>query len=153
MFFDRNEIHIQAFGEIPPAKLMSGDSSSSTFHDFQEFIISNYQNFRFSNLRIFNFRNSKSSNFEIPKSEKSGTQDFQQNRKCWSLIFPKSIFSKDVPWFVLVSFEVNSCEIQGSRVHYRSQKCRNFGSSKVHPKSSGIDQESIISHLGIIKTP
>ena len=33
MFFDRNEIHIQAFQEIPPAKLMSGDSSSSTFHD------------------------------------------------------------------------------------------------------------------------
>ena len=43
MFFDRNEIHIQAFQEIPPAKLMSGDSSSSTFHDFQEFLISNYQ--------------------------------------------------------------------------------------------------------------
>ena len=43
MFFDRNEIPIQAFQEIPPAKLMSEDSSSSTFHDFQEIIISDYQ--------------------------------------------------------------------------------------------------------------
>ena len=36
LFFDRNEIHIQAFAEIPPAKLMSGDSSSSTFHVFMK---------------------------------------------------------------------------------------------------------------------
>ena len=53
MFFDRNEIHIQAFVDFINGKLMSGDSSSSTFHDFQEFTISNYQNFRPSNLRIF----------------------------------------------------------------------------------------------------
>ena len=35
----------------------------------------------------------------------------------------------------------------------RVQKIENFGSSKIHPKSIGIDQESIISHFGIIKTP
>ena len=35
MFFDRYEIHIQAFAIIPRAKLMSGDSSSLTFHDFK----------------------------------------------------------------------------------------------------------------------
>ena len=39
MFFDRNEIHIQAFVDFIDGKLMSGHSSSSTFHDFQEFII------------------------------------------------------------------------------------------------------------------
>ena len=54
MFFDRNEIHIQkAFGEIPPAKLMSGDSRSSTFHDFQECIISNDQKPRNSESQKF----------------------------------------------------------------------------------------------------
>ena len=41
MFFDRNEIHFQAFQEMPPAKLMSGDSPSSTFQDFQESTVSN----------------------------------------------------------------------------------------------------------------
>ena len=35
----------------------------------------------------------------------------------------------------------------------RVQKIENFGSSRIHPKSTGIDQESIISHFGIIKTP
>ena len=97
MFFDRNEIHIQAFGEIPPAKLMSGDSSSSTFHDFQEFIICNHQNFRSSNLRIFKFRNFKNRKVRytgLPKISKK-----------WGLRFPKSIFSKDVPWFFLVFFK------------------------------------------------
>ena len=32
MFFDRNELHIQAFAKIPPANLIPGDSSSFTFH-------------------------------------------------------------------------------------------------------------------------
>ena len=41
MFSDRNEIHIQAFVDFINGKLMSGHSSSSTFHHFQEFIISN----------------------------------------------------------------------------------------------------------------
>ena len=35
-FFDRNEIHIQAFQEIPAAKWMPRDSSSSTFHVFMK---------------------------------------------------------------------------------------------------------------------
>ena len=35
MFFDRNEIHIQAFVDFIHGKLMSGHSSSSTFHDFK----------------------------------------------------------------------------------------------------------------------
>ena len=48
-------------------------------------------------------------------------------------------------------FKVNSWEIRDSRVHYGSKKkCRNFGSSRNHSKSSGIDQEPIISYLGII---
>ena len=47
MFFDRNEIHIQAFVHLINGKLMSGHSSSSTFHHFQEFIIFNYQHFTF----------------------------------------------------------------------------------------------------------
>ena len=64
----------------------------------------------------------------------------------------KISFSKMVPHF-LIFFEVNSWQIRGSRVHYGSKKCRKFGSSKIHLKNSGIDQESIISHFAIIKTP
>ena len=41
----------------------------------------------------------------------------------------------------------------GSEGPLRVQKIENFGSSQNHPKSIGIDQESIISHFGIIKTP
>ena len=33
--FDRNEIHIQVFVNFINEKLMSGHSSSSTFHDFE----------------------------------------------------------------------------------------------------------------------
>ena len=64
MFFARNEIHIQAFQEIPPAKLMSGDSSSLTFHDFQEFIISDYQKIRNSEFQKLKFRNSEFQKFK-----------------------------------------------------------------------------------------
>ena len=35
----------------------------------------------------------------------------------------------------------------------RVQKIENFGSSQNRQKSIGIDQESIFSHFGIIKTP
>ena len=65
MFFDRYEIHIQAFEEILTAKLMSGDSSSLTFHDFKilSFLIiriSTIQSFKSSengNLMFTRFRN------------------------------------------------------------------------------------------------
>ena len=57
--FDQNEIHIKAFVHCIHRKLMSGHSSSSTFHDSQELIISNHQNFRFSNLQISNFQKNK----------------------------------------------------------------------------------------------
>ena len=53
-FFDRYEIHIQAFEEILTAKLMSGDSSSLTFHDF-----------KISSFLII--KSSKILNFEIQK--------------------------------------------------------------------------------------
>ena len=53
MFFDRNYIHIQDFAIIPPAKLMSRDSSSSTFHHFQELINFNYQKTRNSEFQRF----------------------------------------------------------------------------------------------------
>ena len=67
MFFDRNEIHIQAFVHSINEKLMSGHSSSSTFHHFQEFIISNYHKFRSSKFQIFKFRN-----FKNPKVRYTG---------------------------------------------------------------------------------
>ena len=53
MFFDRYEIHIQAFAKIPPANLMSGDSSSSTFHDFIILSYYNYQKSRNSEFQKF----------------------------------------------------------------------------------------------------
>ena len=153
MFFGRNEIHIQAFAKIPPANLMSGDSSSSTFHHFIILSYYNYQKFRSSKFQIFKFRNFKSSNFEISKSQSQVHRTF---RKFWDsqiLRSQKSIFSKDVPVFFLVFFEVNSWQIEGSRVHYGSQNFRNFGSSQNRQKSIEIDQESTFSHFGIIKTP
>ena len=58
MLFDRNEIRIQAFVDFIDGKLMSGHSSSSTFHAFQEFIIFNYQK-----TGILNFKNLKSPEF------------------------------------------------------------------------------------------
>ena len=81
MLFDRHEIHIQTFQEIPSVKLMSGNFSSSTFHLFQEFIISNYQNFKiskfqksknghlmFPHFRIFEFRISSNNIFHFSRN-------------------------------------------------------------------------------------
>ena len=67
---------------------MSGDYSSSTFHDFQEFII---LIIKISDLQIF-----ESSNFEIPQIEKSGTQDFGNFEKS-ILRFPWKILSHMFP--------------------------------------------------------
>ena len=43
-FFDRNEIHIQAFVDFIDGKLMSGHCSPSTFHDFKIFSSSKIKN-------------------------------------------------------------------------------------------------------------
>ena len=60
--FDIYEIHIQAFVHFINGKLMSGHSSSSTFHHFQEFIISNYQK-----NRNCEFKNSENVQLRFPK--------------------------------------------------------------------------------------
>ena len=62
MFFDRNKIHIQAFVDFINGKLMSGHSSSSTFHDFKilSFLIIN-------ETGILNFKNSKTGHIRFPK--------------------------------------------------------------------------------------
>ena len=54
MFFDRYEIHIQAFGDLFTAKLMSGDSSSSTFDDFKilPFVIIKILSFQKKQIQI-----------------------------------------------------------------------------------------------------
>ena len=51
--FDQNEIHIQAFVDLINGKLMSGHSSSSTFHDFQtsSFLIITKQEFIISKIK------------------------------------------------------------------------------------------------------
>ena len=59
MFF-----HIQAFQEIPPAKLIPGDSSSSTFHDF---IILSYSKIK-----------NKNEGSQTKKNLRLGTQDFRK---------------------------------------------------------------------------
>ena len=87
MFFDRNYIHIQAFQEIPPAKWISRNSSSSMFHHF---IILSY--YKIKKIK---------KNHKKKQILRLGTQDF---RKFWDfqiLRFRKSIFSKDVPIFFL----------------------------------------------------
>ena len=57
--FDRSEIHIQAFVDIINGKLMSGHSSSSTFHDSIISSYYNYPNIRFSNLQISDLQSFK----------------------------------------------------------------------------------------------
>ena len=87
--FDRYEIHIQAFVDFIHGKLMSGHSSSSTFHDFQEFIISNYQKIR---------------NSEFQKST-NGQLMFPAFRNLWVSYFHKKYVPRcprDVPWFFLI---------------------------------------------------
>ena len=58
-------------------------------------------------------------------------------------------------WFPIFSYIFWSIFMisTGSEGPLRVQKIENFGSSQIHPKSIGIDQESIISHFGIIITP
>ena len=68
--FDRNYIHIQALVDFINGNLMSGHSSSSTFHDFQEFTIFDYQK-----TGILNFKNSKSGHLRFPELRNS--QNFQ----------------------------------------------------------------------------
>ena len=93
--------------------------------------------------KIRDLQISESLNFEISKIAKSGTQDFRKYEIFRFSDIHNPYFSRTFPYF-LVCFEVNSRQIRGSRVHYGSKKCRSFGSSKIHLKSSGIDQESII---------
>ena len=65
MNFDRNELHIQVFVDFTNGKLMSGHSSSSTFHDFEisSFLIIKNQKFENRELRFPKIR--KFSNLEI----------------------------------------------------------------------------------------
>ena len=96
MLFDRSEIHIQAFKEILTTKLMSGDSSFLTFHDFKilQFLI-------IRNSRFQNFRNSKNGHPRFPR--------FRKFRKSWVSEFSEEcfpIFSRDVPWFFLDLIQV-----------------------------------------------
>ena len=78
---------MQAFQEIPAAKLIPGDSSSSTFHHFQEFIIFDYQKFR--NSEIQKFKNWKAKVSKISKFLRFGIRRkiFSQKIQGCSLIF------------------------------------------------------------------
>ena len=65
MFFDRNEIHIQAFVDFINGKLIPGDSSSLTFYVFeilsflriknQDFKISKFNKWTYKVSEIFDF--------------------------------------------------------------------------------------------------
>ena len=96
MFFGRNEIHIQAFAKIPPANLMSGDSSSSTFHDFHEFILYNYQKSWILKFKNSNKRNANVSNISKLSSCIFLRKIFSQCSQGCSLFFLDSI---EVFWF------------------------------------------------------
>ena len=74
MFFGRNEIHIQAFQETPAAKWIPRNSSSLTFHHFQEFIIFNYQKFKNSKFQ-------KNKKWTLKVSKKSKFLKFRILRK------------------------------------------------------------------------
>ena len=65
MFFDRNEIHIQAFVDFINGKLISDHSSCSTFHDFT--ILSLY---KIKNKKLTEVRNSKQWTPEVSEISK-----------------------------------------------------------------------------------
>ena len=93
MFFDRNWIHPQAFGEIPPAKLIPRGSSSSTFHHFIILSYYNYQKFGSSEIPKFK-------KWKAKVSKNSKILKFRFLRKMFSP------FSRDVPWFFLDLIQV-----------------------------------------------
>ena len=154
---------------------MSGDSSSSTFHDFQEFIISNYQksgilNFKNSKNRHFMiFMNSslpisKNPGFIISSQQTSRNSELQKFKK-WTAKFPEfrtfrffsqisidNIFPGMFPDFSCI-FPSKFMRNTGFQGPLRVKKIENVESSQNHPKSNGIGQESNFSHFGIIKTP
>ena len=73
MFFDRNEIHIQDVAYLINGKLMSGHSSSSTFHDF----------------KILSFLIVKNQELEMSKkNQKVGPHTFWKLRCLLILSFP-----------------------------------------------------------------
>ena len=93
MFFDRYEIHIQAFVDFINGKWMSGHSSSSTFHDFQisSFLI-------IKNPGTLTFKNSENGQLRFPKlcffdSQISTTNIFVE-------------ISREVPCFFSIFLEV-----------------------------------------------
>ena len=121
---------------------MPGHSSSSTFHDF---IILSYYTIKKSKkqkkkkTKVHNKKNLEVMYTGLPEilrfsdSQISKIHIFQGCSHIVSCIFLKYF---DDNW-------------KG----YGSRFWQNFGSSRNHPKSIGIDQESIFSHFGIIKTP
>ena len=86
-------MHIQAFVDFINGKLIPGHSSSSTFHDFQEFIIFNYQQFK-----IFKFQKFKKWTPKVSKISKFLSFRFSQQN-----IFP---FFPGMLWFFLDLIEV-----------------------------------------------
>ena len=112
---------------------MSGDSSSSTFHRFQEFIIFNYQKSRNSEFQKFKngqLRFPKSKNQELLTSKiqkwatnvsetkttrtlnfknKNWTAKVSELSKLLSFRFPQKYVSQMFPDFVLICFQVIRC--------------------------------------------
>ena len=120
---------------------MSGDSSSATFHHFQEFIISNYQNIRSSNFEISNLQISK---FQNPKVRYTGLSKI--------LRFPDSQISKIHIFQGRPHIFLYFLKCFGDKYGVRGSRVGNiFGRSRNVLKSIAIDQESLISHLGIIE--
>ena len=130
----------------------AGDFQISKFPilKFSSFKFFNLQNLSFSNFKvsIFQISNFKLSNSQIPKFQKLGTHTFHKLKK-FRFSDVKIICFKDVPIICLVIFKDFGDKYagRGSRFGHIFGRCRN------HPKSTAINQESLISHLGIIKTP
>ena len=106
--------------------------------------------FKMSNVPFANFQ-IPSSIFQIFKISKStipkniGTQSFQTSHNC-RFSYMKITYFKQVPIFscIFLKYFGESYGVRGSRIDHI------FGRSKNVPKSIAIDQESLISHFGII---
>ena len=102
-------------------------------------------NFKFSNLQFSNFKNSNIWKYNI---EKLRYKNLPAISKIKIIRYEHNIF-KYVPnsFLYLLKYFGDEYGLRGSRFSYI------FGRSKNVRKVIGIDQEPLISHFGIIKTP
>ena len=128
MFFDRYEIHIQAFGDFVEPKLIIFRSSSSTFHVFN---VSAFPNFKSSKM--------------VPT-----LSDIWKFSNCQILRYGNEYCEGCFDIFLhFLKYVDDKYEGYGSTTG--PQKIENVGGSRNHIKSIAIGPGTLITHFGIIQ--